>query len=153
MVEIFQFKMNKYKSLKINGKRIDEHRLVAIRIFGEEACKGMVVHHKNDDRSDNRPENLELMTKAEHMRHHFADILDARKRSDNPGKAMRKYYMRVGYETTLNKKVEMLDLQGNHIRFFNSCAEAGRNGFTATHVAAVCRGSRRSHRNYMFRFA
>lgn len=29
-----------------------------------------IVHHKNEDPSDNRPENLEVMTQAEHIRLH-----------------------------------------------------------------------------------
>lgn len=32
--------------------------------------RGFHVHHKNRDRHDNRPENLELLTEAQHLKEH-----------------------------------------------------------------------------------
>lgn len=50
------------------GGRIYEHRIVA------KAKKGFIVHHKNGDKSDNRPENLEIMTQSQHCREHAPHI-------------------------------------------------------------------------------
>lgn len=46
-----------------------EHRLVWMKYHGP-IPEGMEVHHINGDMSDNRIENLELMTAAEHNRLH-----------------------------------------------------------------------------------
>jgi hypothetical protein len=47
-----------------------EHDLVMEKILGRALRPGEVVHHKNEDRQDNRPENLELKTIATHLRDH-----------------------------------------------------------------------------------
>jgi IS30 family transposase len=51
--------------------RIRIHRLVAVAEYGVDAVAGNVVHHKNGVPWDNRPENLEVMSKEDHVRHHF----------------------------------------------------------------------------------
>lgn len=47
-----------------------EHILVMEKYLGRMLTKDEVVHHKNENRKDNRIENLQLMTRAEHVSYH-----------------------------------------------------------------------------------
>ena len=48
-----------------------EHRAVMERILNRTLQPNEVVHHRNGDVTDNRPENLELLTRAEHTSLHM----------------------------------------------------------------------------------
>jgi len=49
------------------------HRLVAVAEHGIDALDGKDVHHKNGVPWDNRPDNLELLTRAEHLSQHAVE--------------------------------------------------------------------------------
>lgn len=53
-----------------NGRQELRHRFVMEEQLGAPIPHGLIVHHINEDRTDNRPENLKLMTHAEHSAHH-----------------------------------------------------------------------------------
>jgi hypothetical protein len=65
----------KYKTTSMNGKPIPTHKKVWILANGVPPV-GYHIHHKNHNKFDNRIENLELMTCAEHTKHHFAEYYE-----------------------------------------------------------------------------
>lgn len=67
----------RYRQIKTpDGRRMLEHRWVMEQVLGRPLRREEQVHHRNHDRLDNRPENLELVTSAEHgLRHTWQPIV------------------------------------------------------------------------------
>lgn len=59
-----------YRKIKRHGVNKDEHRYLIEQYLGRELTEDEVVHHKNGNKLDNRIENLEVMTKADHAKLH-----------------------------------------------------------------------------------
>mgnify|MGYP002347073156 FL=1 len=51
-----------YLMVRMNGKKVMQHRLVMEQVIGRPLTPDERVHHRNGKRDDNRPENLELWT-------------------------------------------------------------------------------------------
>lgn len=54
--------------IKLMGRHM--HRAVAEQMLGRPLQKGEIVHHRDGDKWNNDPSNLEVMTQAEHARIH-----------------------------------------------------------------------------------
>jgi len=64
-----------YEGRRIHGGRyVHEHRYVAEQTIGRPLAPGEIVHHRNHDRADNRPENLEVLPSVSaHRRLHVEE--------------------------------------------------------------------------------
>jgi len=51
-----------------NGRYIAEHRHVAEKKIGRLLTRSEVAHHINENKTDNRPENIEVMTVSNHCK-------------------------------------------------------------------------------------
>jgi len=54
--------------VKQNGRH--QHRIVAEHLIGRPLLPGEVVHHLDGNKKNNHPDNLQVMSRAEHMRAH-----------------------------------------------------------------------------------
>jgi hypothetical protein len=58
-----------YIRIRVNGRRVPLHRYIFETHF-RPLSPDEIVHHKNGNKRDNRPENLEAMSRAEHLAEH-----------------------------------------------------------------------------------
>jgi len=57
-----------------SGIYVYEYVLIAEEMLGRYLKTGEIVHHKNGDETDNRPENLEIITRSEHIERHRKEM-------------------------------------------------------------------------------
>jgi hypothetical protein len=62
-----------YVRRRQDGKWITQHRLVMEALIGRPLIPAESVHHKNGQRDDNRPENLELWSRSQPSGQRVAD--------------------------------------------------------------------------------
>lgn len=79
------------KQMKFRGKNmILEHRIVMAMKMGRPLLSNEIVRHMNGNKTDNRPENLELGSHSENMRDHSSSFLE--------NKILRGFIKDLGYD-------------------------------------------------------
>lgn len=58
----------------VRGHKIQVHRLLMEEILGRPLTADEIVHHKDNNKLNNNPSNLEIMTRAEHINIHRDDL-------------------------------------------------------------------------------
>ena len=118
------------------AKNFFVHRLVYAAFCGE-IPEGLVVNHINEVKTDNRLENLNLMTQKENINWGTGHERSAKANLNHP---------------QMSKPVVGMDEQGNVVITFPSAMEAGRNGYTQGNISACCRGKVKHHKGLIWKY-
>ena len=121
--------------LRRNGKRrmYTVHKLVA-RCFVGGYKEGLVVNHLNEDKTDNRAENLEWCTTAQNINY-------SRKNKKHPA-------------LKLLTPIAQFTSEGTLICVWNSATEIKHTlGFSDWSIKECCKGKRKQAYGYMWQYA
>lgn len=111
-------------------KNVHVHRLVA-EAFIPNQYNLPQVNHIDEDKTNNRVENLEWCSSYYNM---------------NYGDRNRKS------SESLSKQVGQYNLEGELIRVWSSTVEAGRSGFVQQTISQCCRGIHKTHKGFIWRY-
>ena len=98
-------KTNYYLSSTINGKRYRLHRYIW-EWYNGTIPKGYDIHHKDHNKFNNEIDNLELLSKANHLKRHIEEMTEETKQKNRLG-ALGKKCIHNEFETKYIKSEEL----------------------------------------------
>jgi len=135
-------------ALSLNGKtKTKKMHILVYETFVGEVPKGYDVHHINHNKSDNRVENLQLLTKSEHKKLHSNSKITKERRSKNhKGHSFTKEQKEKQRKNSpLKKAVVMLNSDGEILNMFQSTYEAAeQTSLSRDNICRCCLGQRKT---------
>lgn len=119
------------------GKQFRVHRLVYEAFCGE-IPSGMEVNHINEVKTDNRLENLNLLSRKDNVNWGTGMERGAKSRINHPKRS---------------KPVVGYDADENVVIAFPSTMEAQRHGYSSGNISACCIGKKPQYKGLIWRYA
>ena len=116
-------------------KLFSVHRLVW-EAFNGEIPEGMEVNHIDEDKTDNRLDNMNLLS---------------HKANSDWGTRNKKISEKMT-NGKLSKRVYQYTLDGVLVKIWSSTQECGRNGFNQANVGACCRGKLKQYKGFLWSY-
>lgn len=88
-----------YLRVRVNKKTLQVHQILAVKYFGE-SCIGMQINHKDGNKTNNKKDNLEVVTQRENINHGYKNGL-----YDNAIKRFKEMRKELKGELTFNSKL------------------------------------------------
>ena len=157
-----------YKYVACKKKHFLVHRIVAMAfIVGYSEDKE--VHHINENKSDNRVENLVVMTEAEHQHLHKQKYPLTKKcvvcgKEFTPHKTKRKRQQTCSHECWLElakiraakrkRPINQYTVDGVFVKKWDSCRDIqNASGFSEANISKCCNGKIHSYKGYAWKYA
>ena len=147
-----------YRYVSVGKYRLQQgyHILVA-KAFPEicgEWFEGCHVHHKNHNRLDNRPENLEVISASEHSHLHYKDQPDSfRKPSDKRSESISKA-LKGRRAPEKHAPIIQISKEGNEIRQWDCISDVQKElGYSAGNICWCCKGKIKTAYGFVWRYA
>ena len=127
-----------YLNVSIGNKKFRVNRLVYMTFVGD-IPDGLEVNHLDEDKHNNRLDNLNLLSHGDNMRWGTGNARRAAALTNHP---------------KMSKAVQALNPITMEVVYeFPSTQEAQRHGFKQGSISKCCNGKRKKHKGFIWRYA
>lgn len=130
-----------YLRIVLKNKGYYIHRLVA-EAFIPNPDNKLQVNHKNGNKTDNRVENLEWLSRSENVKHAY-DVLHRRA----------PYLGKLGKKDPKARIVQQIDKNGNIVaEYYGICEVERKLKISKSNISECCLGKRKTVRGFEWRY-